>query len=123
MMPPPAPSGRTLVRFCEDWLPGLDSSTRSAALVREQLNAYVSIEVASVPRAIRVCAPAASPPTSGVLLEAARGFGCDHVRDLRCTLHLETLHLRLQDPVRIGDPLVLPQMFEPTVDQKRLDEA
>ena len=52
-----------------------------------------------------------------------RSFGCDHVRDLRRTVQLETLHLRLQHPVCIGDPLVLTQMLEPTVDQKRLDEA
>ena len=52
-----------------------------------------------------------------------RSFGCDHVRDLRRTLQLETLHLRLQHPVRIRGPLVLVQMIEPTIDQKRLDEA
>jgi hypothetical protein len=52
-----------------------------------------------------------------------RSFGCDHVRDLRHTLQLETLHLRLQHPVRIGDTLVLAQIIEPTIDQKRLDEA
>jgi hypothetical protein len=52
-----------------------------------------------------------------------RPFGCDHVRDLRRALQLETLHLRLQHPVRIGDPLVLAEMLEPTIDQKRLDEA
>ena len=52
-----------------------------------------------------------------------RSFGRDHVRDLRRTLQLKTLHLRLQHPVRIGDPLVLAQMLKPTIDQKRLDEA
>ena len=52
-----------------------------------------------------------------------RSFGCDHVRDLRRTLQLETLHLHLQHPVSIGDPLVLAQMLEPTVEQKRFDEA
>jgi hypothetical protein len=50
-----------------------------------------------------------------------RSFGCDHVRDLRSALHLEMQHLRLQHPVRISDPLVLPQMLELTIDQKRLD--
>lgn len=50
-------------------------------------------------------------------------FGCDQVRDLRRTLQLEMLHLRLQHPVCISDPLVLAQMLEPTIDQKRLDEA
>jgi hypothetical protein len=46
-----------------------------------------------------------------------RSFDCDHVRDLRRTLQLKTLYLRLQHPVRIGDPLVLTQMIEPTIDQ------
>ena len=45
------------------------------------------------------------------------------MRHLRRTLQLKTLHLRLQHPVRIGDPLVLAQMLKPTIDQKRLDEA
>src|SRR6516164_7356590 len=70
-----------------------------------------------------------SPRRSGRSLRSARGsgrlrsFGCDHVGDLRRTLQLKTLHLRLQHLVRIGDPLVLAQMFEPTIDQKRFDEA
>jgi hypothetical protein len=44
------------------------------------------------------------------------------MRNLRHTLQLKTLHLRLQHPVRICHPFVLAQMLKPTINQKRLDE-
>ena len=51
------------------------------------------------------------------------GFRGYEVSYFRCALRVKPLHIFLQQPIGIGDPLVLAQMFRPGRDEESLNDA